>query len=318
MNRVYRDIEFRASNYILWNLGSNIRIKKIEKDINRWKVDLFITFPNSIRTIEGEEKTFIYKYELDKSIYFDENLRIDRENTVKAEEIEYEIIHKFWKTNQIIEKAVLKYGRLKWGKIDIIGTIMTKVKNIITKAKEEEYLSVDEVLELDLLKMVQLIEEIKYLRYDSLNPNIIVPTNALNRLFEKELSDENNITPAIEVVIGHLVAEKLDVLLNDFKYFVIKMYVDVTILYYVNAIRFGDLISMKEADLRQIFNGFRSSFRTTKRDCSFSRVLEELHIAGLLVKEGENIRGDKEIFNKLMKHEIQIPLEVSVHEMVTY
>lgn len=320
MNSSYQEIESKAMKYILWNLGSNIRIQGIQKQDDQWKVDLSISFPSEVKNKDGREKTFIYKYDLAKAIYLKENLSINHALTVKADEVEFEILERFWQTNKLIEEAILKFGKNKWGKIPFICTVLSKARTIISIIKKEEKIGIGDLMDTENYEMAKLLVKMKYLRIDRYNSEFLVPTNKLNLLLETELHESTSErTSVFEVVIGELIEEQLDVLLKEFKYGVIKTYIDIVALYYINTVRFGDLITITEEVLLRIFNSFRSRTSTTKKDWNFSRVIDELCIAGLLQKEGKEITGDIGIFTQLMEHKEEIfPPEVSVYEMVTY
>jgi len=297
-----RKIESKAIKYIIWELGFNVQIKEINKTEIGWEVDLFISVPNTVKTADGKERTFYYIFDISKPLVFKENLTIDYSLSVKSSDIDADILTNFWKINKEIEKVILQYGANKWGKISFIKTYLNKASKIIALLKENGKIDIKELItaEPNLFEMASVISDLDFIELDKKNHRYYVASPKLTKFFELEVQDPEKFS-VIEVVLGELVAKKLDVLVKDFNLTIIKRYVDIVTLYYINAAYFGSLISLTYNDFLHKIIAFRRKIGSTRERISFGAVMEELCKVGFFSRVEGEIVGNQDIFEKIMK-----------------
>jgi hypothetical protein len=190
-----------------------------------------------------------------------------------------------------VEIDLLKIAHSRFGQIDAARISLSPIYTTLTNILQQKYPGRESILRSGYMPQVQLLEELGYVKRQM---DLFAPSDKLVELRRQTDSDAT----AIGKVLGLVLAEKFDFLVDNLRITQFLPFVRLSTTYYSEAVQFGELISVSEDSLRDsYFEYYRTA--SEKRLLRYAPIIDELVKVEILSYDGDFISGEQSLLAQL-------------------
>jgi len=296
----------QAMRHVVDKLGFNVQPEepKYDKEEEIWRVNCKVCVSNYI-TNKGEEgKKFVYHfYNVGELLYKEIEGDYFLINKIFKSDIEREVSNRYISLTKEIEKELLLIGSNSWGKLTLVKYYLSPLYAMISNLLDKGYITLSEISSERNNKFFKLLLNSGYLNIEESDKTSYIMSNKFEKLKEKQFDLINNfdIFETTEGIVGRIFGEHYEIIKDDFRIRPPTSYVDTTTAYYFDALRYGDIIKLKDKDILYSLYNFDGSINRYDY-MNFKKSLYELVNTKLLLKKEEYYYGNENIYNSLYKY----------------
>jgi len=288
--------------------GTNCSLKHVVDSGDFWTGEFDIHVPVEIRD-ERRDRVKIFSIRVENL----GKIRISKETMEVIEaptllSVEKTIHDHRVRLRKAVERDLMKIAHLEFSKIDAAKISLSPILTTLTNMLQEKRLGQEGIRRSGYMPQIRLLEEMGYVRWADFQ---LVPSDKLVQLRQQSDSDET----AINKVLGLVLAEKFDFLVEELKITQLLPFVRLSATYYSEAVTFGDLISVSEDSL---LDRYLEYYRTAsdKRLLRYAPIISELVDVSILRYDGPLVTGEEPIFRQLSEDLAgQVPRSREPHEL---
>lgn len=190
-----------------------------------------------------------------------------------------------------VEKDLLRIAHLEFGELSAARNALSPIYTALTNILQQKYPSEDSISRSEYWPQIRLLEELGYVVRQG---SLLVASEKMVDLRAQSSSD----AAAISKVLGLVLADKLDFLVQSLKITQFLPFVRLGTAYYSEAVQFGELISVSE---NHLLTSYLEYYRTTsdKRLLRYAPIIEELVEVKVLKYDDDFVTGEPTIFRQL-------------------
>jgi hypothetical protein len=296
----------QAMKYVVDKIGFNVQPEepKYDKEEELWRVDCKVSLSNYITNKGKEGKKFVYHfYNVGELLYKEIKGDYILINQVFKSDIEREVLNRYTSLTKEMEKELLLIGSNSWGKLTLVKYYLSPLYAMISNLLDKGYITLSEIRSKKNYKFFKLLLNSGYLNIEESNKTSYIMSNKFEKLKEKQYELINNldIFGITEGIVGRIFGEHYEIIKDDFGIRPPTSYVDTTKAYYFDALRYGDIIKLKDKDILYSLSNFDGSL--SRYDyMNFKKSLYELVNTTLLLKQEEFYYGNENIYDSLYRY----------------
>jgi hypothetical protein len=275
----------------IFRYGTNCSLKGMIDDNDFWSAEFEVHVPVEIKD-EKRNKLRVFPIRVENL----GKIKISKQDLKVVEAPSLLTVEKIIHDHRVnlrraVERDLLKVAPIEFGKIDAAKNALSPIFTTLTNILEEKFPSEESILRSGYWSQIHLLEELGYVKREE---SRVVASDKLVDLRESTDSDAT----AISKVLGLVLAEKLDFLVEELRITQFLPFVRLGTTFYSEAVQFGELISVSEDSLRQSYLEY---YRTAseKRLLRYAPIINELVEVGILRYDDEFISGEQAIFQQL-------------------
>lgn len=271
--------------------GTNCTLKQVLDEGDFWAAEFQVHVPVQIKD-EKRDKLKIFPITVDNlgkiKISKKEMQIVEAPSLITVEKIIHD--HRIY-LRRAVEKDLLRIAHLEFGELSAAKIALSPIHTTLTNILQQKYPSEESISRSEYWPQIHLLEELGYVTRQG---SQLVASDKMVDLRAQSDSD----TAAIGKVLGLVLAEKFDFLVQNLRITQLLPFVRLGTAYYSEAVQFGELISVSEGHL---LGSYLEYYRTAsdKRLLRYAPIIDELVQVKVLKYDDEFVTGEPVIFRQL-------------------